>query len=132
MTSYTLESLAIFLALLASIGWGISATLFKRTTRFVGPIHFRNLTLQKSISLIKRPPFIAAVILKGVCGILYILALSAAKLSIVGPLIAVVYPSQALSATFITGERISKMDAVSIIGVFIGVAVIACFGVGAA
>lgn len=131
MAPPSVESFAIVLALMASIGWGLSATLFKRTTRYMGPISFGNLTKRKITLLLRRPPFIVAVILKGICGVLYILALSAAKLSIVGPLIAVVYPSQAISARFITGERISKMDAFSIIGVFIGVAVITCFGVGA-
>lgn len=124
------ESAAIILAFLASIGWGLSATLFKRTTRYTGPLHFGNLSAKKMIRLLRRPPFIAAVILKTVCGGLYLAALSVARVSVVGPLIAVVYPTQALSARYITGERISKMDAISIIGVFIGVGLIASLGVG--
>jgi len=124
------ESAAIILAFLASIGWGLSATLFKRTTRYMGPLHFGNLSAKKMIRLLRRPPFIAAVILKTVCGGLYLAALSVARVSVVGPLIAVVYPTQALSARYITGERISKMDAISIIGVFIGVGLIASLGVG--
>lgn len=124
------ESAAIILAFLASIGWGLSATLFKRTTRYTGPLHFGNLSAKKMIRVLRRPPFIAAVILKTVCGGLYLAALSVARVSVVGPLIAVVYPTQALSARYITGERISKMDAISIIGVFIGVGLIASLGVG--
>jgi len=124
------ESAAIILAFLASIGWGLSATLFKRTTRYMGPLHFGNLSAKKMIRLLRRPPFIAAVILKTVCGGLYLTALSVARVSVVGPLVAVVYPTQALSARYITGERISKTDAISIIGVFIGVGLIASLGVG--
>ena len=52
------------------------------------------------------------------------------KFLVLGPMIALVYPSQALSARFIIGETISKMDAVCIIGVFIGVGLIASAGVG--
>ena len=124
------QSAAIILAFLASIGWGLSATLFKRTTRYMGPLHFGNLSAKKMIRLLRRPPFIAAVILKTVCGGLYLAALSVARVSVVGPLVAVVYPTQALSARYFTGEQISKTDAISIIGVFIGVGLIASMGVG--
>lgn len=125
-----MEPVAILLAFLGSVGWGFSATLFKRTTRYVGPVHFYNLDRKRIIELLKRPPFISAVILKAICGCLYLAALSLAELSLVGPMIALVYPSQALSARFIIGETISKMDAVCIIGVFIGVGLIASAGVG--
>ncbi len=124
------ESIAILLSFIAAVGWGLSATLFKRTTRFSGPVHLGNLDSKKVWHLLKRPPFLSAVLLKAMCASMYLMALSVAQVSVVGPLLALVYPSQAISARLINREPISKMDALSIAGVFVGVGMIAAFGVG--
>lgn len=124
------EPIAILLALFASIGWGFSPTLFKRTTKHIGPVHFGNMDRKRVFRLLSRPPFILGIVLNIVCGIIYLIALSAAKVSVLGPLLALVYPTQALSARFLIKEPISKMDALSVVGVTLGVGMIATFSVG--
>ena len=58
------------------------------------------------------------------------MALSEAKVSVIGPVLAFVYPSQALSSRLINNEPIAKSDLISIFGVSMGVLLIVIHGVG--
>jgi drug/metabolite transporter (DMT)-like permease len=117
--------LAVILAVIASVVFGIATPLFKKCTQPIGKIgmEFKK-DIKGNLKKILNKYFVIAAILQLLGWLIFITAISRYEVSVITPVLAMTYVFTAFYASIVLKERLTKKEVIGIIVIILGVIIL--------